>query len=94
MNDEIQKLTSDCFNSSCKSHDVACKFWCKNKLAHSEGCENFYDGKSKPKDLPRELIIHDKCGLPVELCECPDAEVRYDKERGVFVVQNEGDHEE
>ncbi len=21
-------------------------------------------------------IIHDHCGLPVELCECPDAEVR------------------
>jgi len=32
-----------------------------------------------------EQIIHDKCGLPVELCECPDAEVRYCPDHDRFV---------
>lgn len=31
------------------------------------------------------LIIHNKCGLPVELCECTDSEVFYDSEEDVFV---------
>ena len=31
-----------------------------------------------------KLIIHDTCGLPVELCECPDATVRYDSDNDVF----------
>ena len=30
-------------------------------------------------------IIHNKCGLPVELCECPDAAVIYDWETDMFV---------
>lgn len=33
----------------------------------------------------KNLIIHDKCGLPVELCECPDAPVVYDSEKDIFV---------
>ena len=29
--------------------------------------------------------VHNACGLPVELCTCPDAPVVWDNERGVFV---------
>jgi len=42
------------------------------------------DGRDK-------LIIHDKCGLPVELCECSDAEVVYDPELDCFVDRGEDD---
>ena len=31
------------------------------------------------------LIIHKPCGLPVELCTCEDAVVRYDWDLDVFV---------
>lgn len=31
-----------------------------------------------------KLIIHDKCGLPVELCECPGARVTYDFNKDMF----------
>ena len=36
-----------------------------------------------------KLIIHDKCGLPVELCTCPDARVVYDDELDAFVDTEE-----
>ena len=32
------------------------------------------------------LIVHNKCGLPVELCDCPDAEVRYDYDNDKFEI--------
>lgn len=32
-----------------------------------------------------EIPVHDACGLPAELCTCPDAPVVWDNERGVFV---------
>ena len=32
-----------------------------------------------------KLIIHNDCGLPVELCECPNASVVYDWELDKFV---------
>lgn len=32
-----------------------------------------------------ELIIHTPCGLPVELCTCPNARVVYDWEKDAFV---------
>ena len=38
-------------------------------------------------DADSALIIHDGCGLPVELCECADAPVRYDFESDAFVEQ-------
>ena len=34
-----------------------------------------------------KLIIHDKCGLPVELCVCPDVPVKYDRSIDRFVEQ-------
>jgi len=36
-----------------------------------------------------ELIIHNKCGLPVELCICPDAPVTYDWENDIFIERGE-----
>ena len=33
------------------------------------------------------LIVHDKCGLPVELCECPDAPVKYNWDTDMFEVR-------
>ena len=36
-----------------------------------------------------EQIIHNKCGLPVELCTCPDADVKYDWEKDIFIKQKE-----
>jgi hypothetical protein len=41
--------------------------------------------------VDEQLIIHDKCGLPVELCECPDAEVKYDYETDKFIDQKTED---
>ena len=32
----------------------------------------------------KSLIIHNKCGLPVEFCECKDAEVKYNWETGMY----------
>ncbi len=32
-----------------------------------------------------DLLIHEKCGLPVEVCDCPDSPVFYDWENDVFV---------
>ena len=33
----------------------------------------------------RDLIIHEACGLPVELCECPGAQIIYNWEADEFV---------
>ena len=38
-----------------------------------------------------ELIIHNICGLPVELCECPDVEVKYDWDKDVFIDKKGGE---
>jgi hypothetical protein len=35
------------------------------------------------------LIIHNKCGLPIEFCECEDAQVYYDWEIHRFIVKEE-----
>ena len=37
------------------------------------------------------LIIHNKCGLPVELCVCPDARVKYDGITDTFIDSQEGE---
>ncbi len=37
------------------------------------------------QDLPGEIPIHTPCGLPAELCTCPDAPFRF--EDGRFVAQ-------
>lgn len=34
--------------------------------------------------LPNEMPIHNACGLPAELCVCPDAPVKYDPETGLY----------
>ena len=34
-------------------------------------------GKGSEGGAEDKLIIHDKCGLPVEMCECSDAPVKY-----------------
>ncbi len=31
------------------------------------------------------LIIHDKCGLDVELCVCPDSKFYWDKDKGCLI---------
>ena len=36
------------------------------------------------------LIIHNSCGLPVELCECVDAQVKYNFETDMFEESNLG----
>ena len=33
-------------------------------------------------------IIHNKCGLPVELCECEDAEIVWNEDKKVFEVKD------
>lgn len=32
-----------------------------------------------------EIIIHEDCGLPVELCECDNSPIFYDWENDVFI---------
>ena len=32
-------------------------------------------------------IIHNKCGLPIELCECEDAEIKYNWDKDCFEVK-------
>lgn len=39
------------------------------------------------------LVIHKKCGLPVELCECPDAPVKYDSDNDTFIEKDKKDDE-
>ncbi len=39
---------------------------------------------NKGDDASDKMIIHDKCGLPVELCECPDAPVKYNSKTDKF----------
>jgi len=41
----------------------------------------------KEEDGLDTLIIHNKCGLPIEFCECPDATIKYDWDKGVFNVK-------
>lgn len=36
----------------------------------------------------KEQIIHNDCGLPVELCECENANIVYDWERDIFIVKD------
>lgn len=43
----------------------------------------------EPIDPMDQMIVHTPCGLPIELCECPDAKLRYDSELDAF-VENEG----
>jgi len=33
------------------------------------------------------LVMHNACGLPVELCICPDAPIVYDWETGTFIIK-------
>jgi len=35
-----------------------------------------------------ELIIHKECGLPVELCTCKDAPIRYDWNNDKFTERD------
>ena len=39
----------------------------------------------KEKEKNWEMPIHNKCGLPVELCKCEDAEVVWDEKLGKYV---------
>jgi hypothetical protein len=40
---------------------------------------------SQPDGQITELLIHNKCGLPVELCICADARLVYDWDDDVFI---------
>ena len=74
-----------CFNKECpnfcvKEMDDGLRVECgghgNNCLVHEDifQCESYV-----------EVLIQCKhCGLPAELCECPNAEVGYDFERDVF----------
>lgn len=37
-------------------------------------------------------IIHDECGLNIELCVCPDADIKYDHETGLYIDLRKGQH--
>ena len=37
------------------------------------------------EELPNEYPVHDKCGLPVELCRCHNADVVYDEKTGKYI---------
>jgi hypothetical protein len=39
-------------------------------------------------------IIHDACGLNVELCVCPDAEWKFNHETGMMYKSNNEDNHE
>ena len=47
------------------------------------------DPASAPKSDFPELIIHDACGLPVELCTCFDAPVKYDSDLDRFIDESD-----
>lgn len=40
-------------------------------------------------DKMNQEIIHDGCGLNVELCVCPDATIKLDEENNVFIVKRQ-----
>lgn len=51
----------------------------------------FLKGFAMQEDREIEsLIIHNNCGLPVELCECADAQVKYDFKTDMFEESNSG----
>jgi len=35
----------------------------------------------------KRLIIHTPCGLPIELCECPNAELKYNWDTDTFHIR-------
>jgi len=74
-----------CFNKECPNFQV-------HNTEHGHLVPGGHDNNCllhediiKCNDYIELSIIHDKCGLPVELCTCPDAPVYYDWEKGVFV---------
>lgn len=40
------------------------------------------------------IPIHNACGLPIELCICEDAKIKYDWDRDCFVVESDDSREE
>ena len=42
------------------------------------------------EDPSEEIPYHDKCEKPVVLCECLDAQVRYNWETGMFYEVDHG----
>ena len=45
--------------------------------------------KSEGCDSPDEQPIHTACGLPVELCTCPDAPIKYYSDTDMFEQEEE-----
>ena len=42
-------------------------------------------GKLSELEKGGGIPIHNKCGLPVELCQCPDARIVFDNDTGKYI---------
>jgi len=75
---------SKCFRRDCKNFNDKIIVSGKIKIQPCENCCELFDDateceyylKAECADGINDLIIHNKCGLPVELCVCPDAEIK------------------
>ena len=88
--EDQDKFSRKCFNVECKEHNSE-TFIAEGGLLiepSENHCELFMDITECEtfEDQPEleNLIIHDKCGLPVELCKCEDAPVKYNSETDKF----------
>lgn len=68
---------SVCWNKDCENYN-------DSFYPDENRCELFQD-VTECEDFVDVMPIHDKCGLPVELCTCPDALVKFIN--GRFVEQ-------
>lgn len=82
-----------CFNKECPNFSVKI---IESTEKYPEGCLEpgghgncclVYKDIHDCQDYVEILIECKKCGLPIELCECPDAKVRYDWETDRFVIR-------
>jgi len=55
------------------------------------GLRMAWTDKPEHEDTIGPIPVHDACGLPVELCTCPDAPVVWDNELGVYVDRTKED---
>lgn len=66
-----------CFNRSCRHNNPDTLDFDGIKVPPSENhCELFEDA-TECEYFMDAIPIHDTCGLPVELCVCPDAKVKF-----------------
>lgn len=59
-----------CNNEQCNNHN-------DDEYADETHCELFEDPTECEHFIDDRMPVHNGCGLPVELCVCPDARIKF-----------------